>query len=192
MSYSHGDLTNYSNIARDCGVDSKTVKEYYQILVDTLLGTFLEPWKKRQERQVIGKAPKFYLFDVGVAGALTRRRVSEERGEAFGRALEHFVLMEILAHRSYRELGYPVHFWRTKSGLEVDFVLGEGEVAVEVKGTARVDISDLRSLRAFSEDQRPRRALLVCNERAPRVVEGIEVLPWREFLARLWAGKIVA
>ncbi len=192
MSYSHGDLTNYSNIARDCGVDSKTVKEYYQILVDTLLGTFLEPWKRRQARQVIGKAPKFYLFDVGVAGALTRRRVTEERGEAFGRALEHFILMEILAHRSYRELGYGVHYWRTKSGLEVDFVLGEGEVAVEVKGTSRADISDLRSLRAFSEDQRPRRALLVCNERAPRVVEGIEVLPWREFLARLWAGKIVA
>jgi uncharacterized protein len=191
MGYSHGDLTNYSNIARDCGVDSKTVKEYYQILVDTLLGTFVEPWKKRQERQVIGKAPKFYLFDVGVAGALTRRRIREERGEAFGRALEHFVLMEILAHRSYRELGHGVHFWRTKSGLEVDFVLGDGEVAVEVKGSSRADPSDFRSLRAFVEDNRPRRAILVCNERAPRIVEGIDVLPWREFLARLWAGKIV-
>ena len=191
MGYSHGDLTNYSNIARDCGVDSKTVKEYYQILVDTLLGTFVEPWKKRQERQVIGKAPKFYLFDVGVAGALTRRRIREERGEAFGRALEHFVLMEILAHRSYRELGHGVHFWRTKSGLEVDFVLGDGEVAVEVRGSSRADPSDFRSLRAFVEDNRPRRAILVCNERAPRIVEGIDVLPWREFLARLWAGKIV-
>ena len=106
VGYPHGDLTNYSNIARDCGVDSKTVKEYYQVLVDTLLGTFVEPWKRRQERQVIGKAPKFYLFDVGVAGALTRRRIVEERGESFGRALEHFVLMEILAHRSYRELDY--------------------------------------------------------------------------------------
>jgi len=192
MGYSHGDLTNYSNIARDCGVDSKTVKEYYQILVDTLLGTFVEPWKKRQERQVIGKAPKFYLFDVGVAGALTRRCIREERGEAFGRALEHFVLMEILAHRSYRELDYGVHFWRTKSGLEVDFVLGEGEVAVEVKGTSRLDPSDFRSLRTFVEDNRPRQAILVSNERAPRRVEGIDVLPWREFLARLWAGTIVS
>ena len=192
MGYSHGDLTNYANIARDCGVDAKTVKEYYQILVDTLLGTFVEPWKKRQERQVIGKAPKFYLFDVGVAGALTRRRVAEERGELFGRALEHLVLMEILAHRSYRELGYGVHFWRTKSGLEVDFVLGDGEVAVEVKGTSRLDPSDLRSLRAFVGDNRPRRAILVGNERAPRLVEGIEVLPWREFLARLWGGEVLA
>jgi predicted AAA+ superfamily ATPase len=192
VGYSHGDLTNYSNIARDCGVDSKTVKEYYQILVDTLLGTFVEPWKKRQERQVIGKAAKFYLFDVGVAGALTRRRITEERGEAFGRALEHFVLMELLAHRSYRELDYGVHFWRTKSGLEVDFVLGDGEVAVEVKGTSRVDSSDFRSLRAFLEDNHPRRAVVVCSEPAPRVQDGIEVLPWREFLARLWAGRIVS
>ena len=144
MGYSHGDLTNYANVARDCGVDAKTVKEYYQILVDTLLGTFVEPWKKRQERQVIGKASKFYLFDVGVAGALTGRRIREERGEAFGRALEHFVLMEILAHRSYRELDYGVHFWRTKSGLEVDFVLGDGEVALEVKGTSRTDPSAQR------------------------------------------------
>ena len=192
VGYSHGDLTNYANIARDCGVDAKTVKEYYQILVDTLLGIFVEPWKRRQERQVIGKAPKFYLFDVGVAGALTRRRIAEERGESFGRALEHFVLMEILAHRSYRELGYGVHFWRTKSGLEVDFVLGDGEVGVEVKGSSRVDPSELRSLRAFVADHHPRHAILVCNERAPRRVEGIEVLPWREFLARLWGGRILS
>ena len=192
MGYSHGDLTNYSNIARDCGVDSKTVKEYYQILVDTLLGTFVEPWKKRQERQVIGKASKFYLFDVGVAGALTGRRIREERGEAFGRALEHFVLMEILAHRSYRELDYGIHFWRTKSGLEVDFVLGDGEIAVEVKGTSRVDPSDFRALRAFMEGNRLRKAIVVCNEPVPRVHEGIDVLPWREFLARLWAGKVVS
>jgi predicted AAA+ superfamily ATPase len=190
--YSHGDLTSYANIARDCGVDAKTVKEYYQILVDTLLGTFIEPWKRRQERQVIGKAPKFYLFDVGVAGALTHRRIAEERGESFGRALEHFVLMEIQAHRSYRELGYEIHFWRTKSGLEVDFVLGDGEVAVEVKGTSRVDPSDFRSLHAFIADNRPRHAILVCNERAPRLVDGIEVLPWREFLARLWDGRILS
>ena len=192
MGYSHGDLTNYANIARDCGVDAKTVKEYYQILVDTLLGTFVEPWKRRQERQVIGKAPKFYLFDVGVAGALTRRRIVEERGELFGRALEHFILMELQAHRSYRDLGYGVHFWRTKSGFEVDFVLGDGEVAVEVKGTSRVDPSDFRSLRAFIEDNHPRHAILVCNERVPRVVEGIEVLPWREFLARLWGGGVLS
>jgi predicted AAA+ superfamily ATPase len=192
MAFSHGELTNYANIARDCGVDAKTVKGYYQILVDTLLGTLIEPFKARQERQVINKAAKFYLFDVGVAGFITKRRIREERGEPFGRALEHFILMEILAHRSYEALHYDVNFWRTKSGLEVDFILGGGEVAIEVKGTDRVDPAVLRPLRVFHEEQRPRKAIVVCNERAARVHEGIEILPWREFLNRLWAGKIVS
>jgi len=139
MGYSHGDLTNYSNIARECGVDAKTVKEYYQILSDTLLGRMVPPFKRRQERQVISKASKFYLFDVGVAGALTKRRLAEERGEQFGRALEHFIFMEVLAHSSYHDLDYNIHFWRTKSGLEVDFVLGDGEVALEVKGSSSIN-----------------------------------------------------
>jgi predicted AAA+ superfamily ATPase len=192
MGYSHGALTNYSAIARDCGVDAKTVREYYQILIDTLLGTRLEPYKKRQERQVITKAGKFYLFDVGVAGAITGRHVAAERGELFGRALEHFILMELLAHRSYRDLGYAVHFWRTKSGLEVDFVLGPGQVAVEVKGTRQVQRPELRSLRAFIEEHKPQKAFLVCNERAPRCEEGILVIPWREFLDALWSGAVIS
>ena len=72
---SHEDITNFSNIARDCGVDSKTVKEYYQILVDTLMGVLVPPFRRRQNRQVITKASKFYLFDVGVAGTIIKRRV---------------------------------------------------------------------------------------------------------------------
>jgi predicted AAA+ superfamily ATPase len=192
MGYSHGELTNYANIARECGVDAKTVKEYYQILVDTLLGILIEPYKKRQERQVIVKAGKFYLFDVGIAGAITKRHIAEERGEQFGKAFEHFILMEIVAHRAYRELHYPVHFWRTKTGLEVDFVLGGGEVAIEVKGTQRLDSAGLRSLKAFIQEYRPRKALVVCNERSARLHEGIHIIPWREFLRMLWDGTIIS
>ncbi len=192
MAYSHGELTNYSNIARECGVDSKTVKEYYQILVDTLMGTSVEPFKKRQSRQVISKAPKFYLFDVGVAGAITKRRLEEEKGELFGRAFEHFILMELVAHRSYSELDYNINFWRTKTGLEVDFVLGGGEVAIEVKGTARVGGRDLSSLRAFIEEYSPRKALVVCNEQRERVLGPIRIMPYRQFLSDLWEGRIVA
>jgi len=191
MGYSHGELTNYSNIARDCGVDSKTVREYYQILADTLLGTRIEPFKKRQHRQVIGKASKFYLFDVGVAGAVIKRQIEEERGEAFGKAFEHFLLMEILAYRSYSEADFPVHFWRTKTGLEVDFILGDGEVAVEIKGE-RVHPDDLQGLGAFIEEYHPKKALLVCNEKTPRISRKIHFLPWRNFLADLWAGKIIS
>ncbi len=191
MGYSHGELTNYSNIARECGVDSKTVKEYYQILVDTLLGTRIEPFKRRQNRQVIIRAAKFYLFDVGVAGAITKRHIEEEKGELFGKAFEHFILMEIAAHNSYNELDYGINFWRTKSGLEVDFVLGGGEVAIEVKGTTHVKKRDLRSLTAFIEEYSPRKALVVCNEREERVHGRIRIIPYRNFLRDLWGDKII-
>ena len=192
MGYSHGELTNYANIARDCGIDAKTVKEYYQILVDTLLGTMIEPFMRRQDRQVITKAGKFYLFDVGVAGAITQRRIPQEKGEQFGKAFEHFILMEILAHRAYKELDYDINFWRTKSGLEVDFVLGRGAVAVEIKGTSRIDKSDLRPIKAFLQEYRPARAFVVCNESRSRVHEGVHILPWREFLKMLWNDAVIS
>jgi predicted AAA+ superfamily ATPase len=191
MGYSHGELTNFTNIARDSGVDGKTVKEYYQILVDTLLGTWVPPFKRRQDRQVIQKAAKFYLFDVGVAGALVDRRITQERGEAFGKALEHFVLMELLAHASYRELHYPIQFWRTKSGLEVDFVLGAGEVAIEVKGTSRVDGRDLRALESFRSVYAPRQAIVVCNEKRERRHGALRIVPVAVFLEELWSGGIM-
>jgi predicted AAA+ superfamily ATPase len=191
MAYSHGELTNYSNIARDCGVDSKTVREYYQILVDTLIGRFVEPFQRRQDRQIISKAPKFYLFDVGVAGIITKRKISEERGESFGKAFEHFIFMELVAYCSYKDLDFEVNFWRTKSGLEVDFVLGRGEVALEIKGTSRVDQRDLRSLMAFAKEYSPQKALVVCNEREERLHGKIRILPWRHFMEALWEGKII-
>src|SRR3990170_823985 len=134
IGYSHGELTNYANIARDCGVDSKTVKEYYQILIDTLMAIRIEPFKRRQSRQVITKAVKYYLFDVGVANYLRKRYLMEEKGSEFGKAFEHFLLMEIVAYRSYSSYNFRINFWRTKSGLEVDFILAQGEVAIEVKG----------------------------------------------------------
>ena len=193
LSFSHAELLNFSAIARDCGVDSKTVREYFQILVDTLLGVWVEPFRRRRSRAVFIQAPKFYLFDVGLAGHLTGRWIGKPAGPDFGRALEHFVLMELLAYRSYRERDFPVRCWRTKTGLECDFVLGrEGETAVEVKGKDNVQTRDLRGLRAFAEEHRPRHAVLVCNESAPRKTgDGLWILPWRDFLERLWADELV-
>jgi len=191
LGYSQGEMTNFSNIASDCGVDSKTVREYYQILVDTLLGTFVPPFAQKKSRHLISKAAKFYLFDVGIAGFLSKRLIQEERGILFGKAFEHFILMELLAYRSYFERDFEIRFWRRKTGQEVDFILGEGEVAVEVKGTARVDSVDLRPLSSFGEEFRPRRSMVVCNERRSRRVGSIEILPWRVFLSSLWEGKVL-
>jgi len=191
MRYCHGEMINYSNVARDCSIDSKTVKDYFQILSDTLLATLLEPFKIRQNRQVISKAPKFYLFDVGVAGILTSRHLDEERGEAFGKAFEHFIFMELKAYRSYRDLNFPIHYWRTKTGAEVDFILGKAEVAIEVKGSGKTSSSDLKALSIFRDEFSPRQAILVCNEKSERVVNKIRILPWRIFLEELWQGKIL-
>ena len=191
MAYSTGEMLNYSNIARDCGVDSKTVREYYQILVDTLLGRFVEPFKKRQDRSVIVKAPKFYLFDVGVSGVVAKRHIVEARGELFGKAFEEFILMEIAAYRGYRELNFPINYWRTKTGLEVDFILGSGAVAIEVKGGPRVDTNDLRGSYAFLNEYKPKKSVIVSNEKQQRVVKGILIMPWMDFLSALWQGEII-
>ena len=193
LSFCHGELLNYSSVARDCGVDSKTVREYFQILVDTLLGVFVEPFSPRRSRAIITRAPKFYLFDVGVAGHVTGRRIERAHGADFGRALEHLVLMEVLAYRAYHEGDFPVRFWRTKSGLECDLVLGrDGEVAIEVKGGARVRSEELRAMRAYMDEHRPRQAVVVCNEAAARRTgDGIWILPWERFLERLWTDAII-
>ncbi|MFH1778399.1 MAG: AAA family ATPase [Candidatus Omnitrophota bacterium] len=191
FAYSHGELTNYANIARECGVDSKTVKEYYQILVDTLLAVRIEPFKRRQSRRVITKAAKYYLFDVGVAGYLTRRHLEEQKGAEFGRAFEHFLLMEINAYRAYTNRDFEIRFWRTKTGLEVDFVLGAGEIAIEVKGVRRIDKKDLNGLTAFAHAHSVKRSIVVCNEKEKRLHDKIEIQPWRNFLRELWDGKII-
>lgn len=190
--YSHGQITNYCNIARECGVDAKTVKEYYQILLDTLLAVRVEPFKKKQSRQVITKASKYYMFDVGVAGCLTNRHLTQAKGEEFGRAFEHFMLMEIAAYSSYSGKNFAINFWRTKSGLEVDFVLGSGEAAVEIKGSGYIDKRDMNGLDAFYQEYSPRKSIIVCNEKEKRLCGKIEILPWEIFLERLWAGRILS
>lgn len=189
--YAHGEMTNYCNIARECGVDSKTVREYYQILIDTLLAVRIEPFKKRQSRQVITKASKYYMFDVGIAGFLVKRRLTEQKGAEFGKAFEHFILMEIIAYRSYSSKDFAINFWRTKTGLEVDFILAQGEVAIEVKGAGRLDKKDMHGIDSFTGDYSPKRSIIVCNEREKRLHGKIEVLPWEIFLSGLWAGKII-
>lgn len=191
LGYSHGEMTNYANIARECGVDAKTVKEYYQILIDTLLGYFVLPYKKNQSRQVITKTPKFYLFDVGIAGYLTKRHLTELRGEQFGKAFEHLIFLEINAYRSLNDLDFSINYWRTKTGIEVDFILGDAETAIEVKGKNRIDNKDLRGLKTFAEEYKSKKLIIVCNEKEPRRVDNILILPWKMFFEKLWSHKII-
>ena len=186
--FSNGEMLNYQNIASDCGVSPPTVKEYFQILEDTLLARTLPSYRKKPKRRVI-QAPKFYFFDVGVANHLLKRGVIAEGGEAFGKAFEHFLFQEIWAHSRYSGLDYPVAYWRTASQLEVDFILGDAEVAVEVKATGSADDRHLRGLRAFQEEYKVKEAVLISRDPKPRKVGNIRILPWAVFLEDLWSGK---
>lgn len=188
--FSNGEMVNYSNIAADCGVSSPTVREYFQILEDTLTGHFLPSFQKNPKRRVIN-APRFYFFDVGIAGYLIKRGRIDYGSEAFGKAFEHFIYQEIIAHSHYSDLNYPVSYWRTTSQLEVDFILGDHETAIEVKSTNMVNPRHLKGLKSFSEEYKVKRSIVVSTDPHPRRIDDIMILPWKMFLEELWAGKIV-
>lgn len=184
------ELINYVNIARETGVSHKVIRTYFDILEDTYLGFRIPPWKKSKNRRMI-TTEKFYLFDVGVANYLSRRQPLLGSSE-FGKAFEHYILMELKAYQAYRNPDMPITFWRTSTGREVDFILGEKELAVEIKGSSRVHEGDIRSLHALIEDGPIKRRCLVCLEKQPRnLTNNIQVLPWQMFIEQLWNGELL-
>jgi predicted AAA+ superfamily ATPase len=183
------ELLNYTNVARETGVSAKVVRGYFDVLEDTYLGFRLRPWQKARRRRLT-ETEKFYLFDVGVTNHLARRR-PRLGGAEFGKAFEHYILMELRAYQAYRQPDLDLAFWRTASGFEVDFVAGELDLAIEVKAGSRVHDGDLRGMRALADEYTVRRLVVVSFETQPRTAAGgIEVLPWRLFLERLWAGDL--
>lgn len=185
------ELVNFQNIARECAVSSPTVKEYYQILVDTLLGRFLPAFTARPKRRVI-QAPKFYFADVGVVNHLAQRGSVAPGGELFGKALENLICHELSAFREYHERPWSLSYWRLASGIEVDFVLGDAEIAIEVKSSPRISAAHLKGLIAFGEDQPGvQRRIMVCLEPRRRVTkDGVEIIPVAKFLEGLWRGEV--
>jgi predicted AAA+ superfamily ATPase len=183
------ELVNFSTIARDCGVSSHTIKGYFQILEDTLLGRWLPAYTKRPKRRVI-LAPKFYFADVGVVNQLARRGDLRPGSELYGKAFENWVFHELTAHNAYSGAFARLSYWRLASGIEVDFIVNDIEVAIEAKATAKVTSDHLKGLRAVAEDH-PRigERIVVCLERMSRRTEdGILVVPAVEFCGRLSAS----
>lgn len=197
IGYSNGQMINYANIASACAVNAKTVREYYQILADTLLGYFLPPYHKKMRRALITATPKFYLFDVGVANVLSKSHIAEIKGSMAGQMLEQYIFTEIMAFKGLNDLDYDTFYWRTTSGLEVDFILVSGgtTVAIEVKVASDVNSADLKGLLGFAEEHPESKNVVVCM--APRArkttIRGREVLilPVEDFLKRLWNREIV-
>jgi len=191
VALTHGRLLNYANVSREAGVASKTVREYYQILVDTLVGHELDPWTRKKKRRLIETA-KFYLFDVGVANHLAGVSQLVPGTDVYGRAFEHFIIEEVRAFLAYREKDLPLTFWRTSTGYEVDLIIGDMDCAVEIKAAERTGQRDLKSLRALCEEHSLRRSILVARVASRRRTEdGIDIMPWSDFCKQLWAGDVV-
>ena len=191
-SLSDTEPVNYSNIARECGVSSQAVRNYFGILEDTLLGRWLPAWRKRRKRRLIG-SPKFYFSDVGVVNRLAWRGTVERGSELYGKAFENWVHHELAAFAAYTEFDGGLTHWRLPSGVEVDFVLGEMALAVEAKASPVIGRHHLKGLRSLATEHAVRRRVIVCLEaKSRRTEDGIEVLSAATFARRLWAGELTA
>jgi predicted AAA+ superfamily ATPase len=185
-----GQQVVFERLASDAAVPARTVREYFQVLEDTLLGSLLQPYRPRRPRRKPASHAKLYLFDVGVANVLAGTTRVEAASPAFGRALEQLVFCELRACLAYNRSPDALTFWRTTDGSEVDFVIGD-DVAIEVKGTGAVIRRDLTGLRRIADETALRRRIVVCTESAARIVDGIEILPVRRFLHALWNGGVI-
>jgi predicted AAA+ superfamily ATPase len=189
---SDAELVNFSNIARECGVSGPTVKGYFDILVDTLLGGWLPAFRRRPKRRVIG-APKFYFADVGVVNALARRGRVRPGSELFGKAFESWVHHELSTYIAYSARGALLNYWRLPSGIEVDFVVDDMRAALEAKAVPSVSSHHLAGLRALKEDHPEvgARYLVSLEPRRRRTSDGIEILSPESFVEQLWQGRLV-
>ena len=145
---SDGEMVNFANIARECGVSNPTAKGYFGILEDTLLGKWLPAYRRRRKRRVIG-TPKFYFADVGVVNRLARRGALSPGSELYGKAFENWVFHELSAYVSYADVDSTLSYWRLPSGIEVDFLLGDIDLAIEAKSSARITRTHLKGLRTL-------------------------------------------
>lgn len=176
------------------GVSANTIKEYFSIVEDTLLGSFLPPFLRRPKRRTT-QASKFYFFDVGIVNHLARRGELIPGGELYGKAFENWVQHELRTYNEYSSLLADLSYWRLTTGVEVDFVLGhEPILACEAKAKIRLSKDDLAGLRAFKEEYpEGRRLVVVSLEERTRVTEdGILVLSPKDFIARLWEGALTS
>lgn len=184
------EIVNYTNIAAECGVSSKTVKEYFTILEETLLGFMLPSYTNTVKRRVI-QSPKFFYFDVGIPNYLLNRTPLKPDTADYGHAFEHLMIQELRAYLDYNHSRKQLSYWRTSTGLEVDCIIGDAEVAIEFKSATEVRRAHLKGLRAFAQEHPDVKSYVVSRETFPRLVDGIEIWPIRDFLTRLWNGEIV-
>lgn len=182
--HANGTVVNFTNIASDSQVPRTTVYEYFEILKDTLLLHELPAWRKSTKRKPLASS-KYYFFDIGVVGSLQGRDFRQGTTE-FGEAFETLLMHELVCHRDYDD-GGPIAFWRSNSGYEVDFIIGD-HTAIEAKAKRNVSDADLRSLRALGEEKKFKRLICVSLDPRRRTMGTVTVLPFLEFLDELAEG----
>ena len=190
ISFSHASLLNTANVARECEIERKTVVGYVEILEDLLLGFRLYPFTKRTKRAVTAH-PKFYFFDCGVFRSLRPTGPLDRREEIEGHALEGLVAEHLRAWCAYRENAPKLYFWRTRAGVEVDFIVyGEDTfTAIEVKNTNRIHPEDLRGLRNFQEIYPEATPILLYRGDERLRKDKIWCIPIDKFLISLYPNK---
>ena len=185
-----GEMVNYNNIATDCGVSANTIKAYFDILQETMIGYMIPAFRNVQKRRLI-KAPKFYFFDVGIVNYLCNRRKLQPGSADFGHGFEHLIAQEMIAFLSYSHSRKMLSYWRTASGYEVDIVYGDAEVAIEIKSSTEINSKHLKGLKAFREEHPNARAIIVSLDSAYRRMNDIEIWPVDQFLKALWQNEIL-
>lgn len=185
-----GEMINYTNIAQDCGVSATTIKEYFNILEQTLIGYMIPAFTSSKKRRAI-TTKKFYYFDVGVVNYLLNRSNLQPGSIDFGHAFEHFMIQEIMAYLSYYEKREKLSYWRTSNGYEVDAIIGDARVAIEFKSSEEVQSKHTKGLKAFEEDFPDARKIIVSLDCNKRILNGIEIIPAMDFLKMLWNGEII-
>lgn len=185
---SSGEQINYQAISSDAQIPRSTVQEYFKILKDTLLASEVPVWRNGRSRKTVETA-KFYLFDTGVTRRLQGRGPLIRGTTEYGHAFENWVMHELTAYSDTFRRDAEISYWRTRTGLEVDFIVN-GEVAIESKTTRNVTYNDLKGLRAIAEEGTFKHRILVADEPRARKIDGILILPWREFISYLWSGDL--
>ncbi|OGQ29922.1 MAG: hypothetical protein A3B79_01775 [Deltaproteobacteria bacterium RIFCSPHIGHO2_02_FULL_50_15] len=190
IALSNGEEINMESFASDCGVSPITVKNYLQILEDTLVGFSLPGFRKTKKRKAISRI-KHYLFDVGVVNHLCQRGLIQSKSELFGKAFEQFLIQEVRACLDYQRTIVSLSYWRSTSQFEVDLILGQ-KLALEIKATSLVQDKHLKGLRALKEEGLIEKYAIVSLDEEERTTEdGIAIYPWKVFLKKMWDRKIV-
>lgn len=187
---SDGEMLNYENVAADCGVSANTVKAYYKILCDTLLGFEVPAYSKVIKRKLT-KASRFYFFDVGIANYLTGRHHLAPKTLEYGHAFEHLVMQEIAAYLGYSNSEEKLTYWHTYDNQEVDAVIGDARVAIEIKSTDSVQASHKKGLAEFAKEHPNVRQILVSRDRVTRRSGDVDLFYVTDFFKELWEGKII-